>query len=161
MDAAQALTGGSSHNQPVHTPRAVDRCGSQDTSQATLPNTQTDKVPADPKVQLRRVLQQTPFLSESVPLAPGGKEKPDRQDFPAQAPAPTQGLSGGPHRRESSAPSCPAALESQQEDDGQGVSVWLKFIFFVRSQALGLLLFKICTFYIQIKYVNTYKKVLK
>ena len=93
MDAAQALTGGSSHNQPVHTPRAVDRCGSQDTSQAALPNTQTDKVPADPKVQLRRVLQQTPFLSESVPLAPGGKEKPDRQDFPAQAPAPTQGLS--------------------------------------------------------------------
>lgn len=41
------------------------------------------------------------------------------------------------------------------------MSVRLKFIFFVRSQALGLLLFKICTFYIRIKYINTYKNILK
>lgn len=40
MDAAHALTGGSSRKQPVHTPRAVGHCGSQDTSQATLPNGQ-------------------------------------------------------------------------------------------------------------------------
>lgn len=98
---------------------------------------------------------------ESAPLAPRRKEKPERQDFQHKLPPHTQRLAGGPHRREPSAPSCPAASESQQENDGQDVSVWLKFIFFVRSQALGLLLFKICTFYIQIKYINTYKNILK
>lgn len=148
MDVVHAPTGGSSHNPPRPHPHQwfITQPAPSTPPGQVAPLWLPGHVPGHlPNGQGASGPQSSPQQGAPADSLLGGvcstsarREQKTRGRTSGTSSRPTPRLAGGPHRRGSSAPSCPAASQSQQENDGQDVSVWLKSIFFVRSQALGL-----------------------